>query len=172
TEDPFFAGYPFEFWFDQVTDEEHAATLSLGETVEWLNARIDGLDLEPVQLPELVKHAKSNKIGVFIDGAPRKADYFKDAGQPESTAGGGPFDESSEGLLVTDKMDDETRSGIAAAVSSFSDAVAAADLVFLGANSHLPRAFLAALVAKRFAILSGLSGSGKTQLARSLGQWL
>ena len=33
-------------------------------------------------------------------------------------------------------------------------------------------AFLAAVAAKRFAILSGLSGSGKTLLARSLGQWL
>jgi 5-methylcytosine-specific restriction protein B len=172
TEQAFFPGYPYEFSFDQVTDEELAATLSLPETVEWLNARVDGLDLEPVQLHELVKHAKSNKIGVFIDGAPRKANYFRDAGQPPGSAGGDLSDESGAGFLMTDEMDDGPRSEFDAAVSSFSDAVAAADLVFLGANSHLPKAFLAAVVAKRFAILSGLSGSGKTQLARSLGQWL
>ncbi len=44
--------------------------------------------------------------------------------------------------------------------------------MFLGANRDLPHAFVAALAAKRFALLSGLSGSGKTQLARALGQWL
>ncbi len=33
------------------------------------------------------------------------------------------------------------------------------------------RSFLAAAIAKRFVILTGLSGSGKTQLALRLGEW-
>ena len=58
TETPFFSGYPFEFRFDEVTDEVLGATLGMDEAAEWLNARVDGLDLESVQLPELVKHAE------------------------------------------------------------------------------------------------------------------
>lgn len=171
-DDEFFPGYRFEFRFDRITDEHLDTSSSMNETVEWLNARVDGLGLEPVQLPELVRHAKSNKIGVFIDGAPRKADYFRDAGQPTIKSSAGLFDDSavdhdpagSERVAVESKFGD--------AASSFAQAVEEANIVFLGANRDLPRAFLAALAAKRFALLSGLSGSGKTQLARALGQWL
>jgi len=53
----------------------------------------------------------------------------------------------------------------------FADAVEKSGLTF-GATSTLVRAFLAGVLAKPFAVLAGLSGSGKTQLAMRLGDWL
>lgn len=38
-------------------------------------------------------------------------------------------------------------------------------------GSHLVRSFLSSVLAKPFAILTGLAGSGKTQLAMRLGEW-
>ncbi|OBI89888.1 hypothetical protein A5661_03600 [Mycobacterium asiaticum] len=52
----------------------------------------------------------------------------------------------------------------------FADAVQASGLRF-PAGSHLVRSFLSSLLAKPFAILTGLAGSGKTQLAMRLGEW-
>jgi len=51
---------------------------------------------------------------------------------------------------------------------TFRDAVYKANLRF---DEDLVRAFVASLVTRRFAILTGLSGSGKTRLAMALGQW-
>lgn len=53
----------------------------------------------------------------------------------------------------------------------FADAVEKSGLTF-GSASTLVRAFLSGVLAKPFAILAGLSGSGKTQLAMRLGDWL
>ncbi|MEV4619953.1 hypothetical protein AB0J74_14755 [Asanoa sp. NPDC049573] len=53
----------------------------------------------------------------------------------------------------------------------FVDAVATSGLTF-GPESTLVRAFLSGILAKPFAVLTGLSGSGKTQLAMRLGDWL
>lgn len=44
-------------------------------------------------------------------------------------------------------------------------------LVFGDGHDQLVRSFIASLATKPFAILTGLSGSGKTQLAMGLGQW-
>jgi 5-methylcytosine-specific restriction protein B len=171
TSAPFFAGYPHEFRFDEVTDEPLSPALTLDETVTYLNTHVPGLDLDPVQLPELIKHAKSNKIGAFIDGAPRKADYFASIKRATPSAPtGDPAREA--GLTVTDTSAPSSTDPFGVAAASFRDAVQRSGLVFLEANEHLPQAFLAAVAAKRFAILSGLSGSGKTMLARALGQWL
>ncbi|MBB3747685.1 MoxR-like ATPase [Mycolicibacterium sp. BK634] len=52
----------------------------------------------------------------------------------------------------------------------FADAVEASGLRF-PAGSNLIRSFLSSLLAKPFAILTGLAGSGKTQLAMRLGEW-
>jgi MoxR-like ATPase len=52
----------------------------------------------------------------------------------------------------------------------FADAVKASGLRF-PADSNLVRSFLSSLLAKPFAILTGLAGSGKTQLAMRLGEW-
>jgi 5-methylcytosine-specific restriction protein B len=52
----------------------------------------------------------------------------------------------------------------------FAFAVEASGLRF-PAGSNLVRSFLSSLLAKPFAILTGLAGSGKTQLAMRLGEW-
>jgi 5-methylcytosine-specific restriction protein B len=52
----------------------------------------------------------------------------------------------------------------------FANAVDASGLRF-PAGSHLVPSFLSSLLAKPFAILTGLAGSGKTQLAMRLGEW-
>lgn len=53
---------------------------------------------------------------------------------------------------------------------NFADAVNASGLRY-PAGSNLIRSFLSSLLAKPFAILTGLAGSGKTQLAMRLGEW-
>jgi 5-methylcytosine-specific restriction protein B len=52
----------------------------------------------------------------------------------------------------------------------FAVAVEASGLRF-PAGSNLVRSFLSSLLAKPFAILTGLAGSGKTQLAMRIGEW-
>ncbi|BBG00923.1 MULTISPECIES: McrB family protein [Pseudonocardia] len=54
--------------------------------------------------------------------------------------------------------------------SGFAAAVETSRLTFPAAEALVP-SFLAGLLAKPFAILTGLSGSGKTQLAMRLGEW-
>ena len=58
-----------------------------------------------------------------------------------------------------------------AAADTFSLALQSVDLKFGANHERFVRTFLASLVAKRFVILAGLSGSGKTQIAQKLGQW-
>lgn len=164
--DPFFEGYPFEFRFADSSDEVLDPMRSVVETTDWLNTHIDELGLAPDQLATLVGHAKSNKVGLFIDGAPRMADFF-------STSATTSDDGVSPSLFVSSESEPAVdASALTAAIDAFAVAVETSGLRFLGANAELPRALLASLVAKRFAILTGLSGSGKTLLARALGQWL
>lgn len=67
---------------------------------------------------------------------------------------------------------EEVRPDIGAAASSFATALARAHVWFGRNHDELTRALLVSLVAKPFAILTGLSGSGKTQIAVRLGEWL
>ncbi|MFN8100212.1 MAG: hypothetical protein U0Q20_01180 [Mycobacterium sp.] len=55
-------------------------------------------------------------------------------------------------------------------VHDFSEAVKASGLRF-PEGSNLVRSFVSSLLAKPFVILTGLAGSGKTQLAMRLGEW-
>jgi MoxR-like ATPase len=57
---------------------------------------------------------------------------------------------------------------IAVAASTFVSAVEKTGMLL---REDDVQAFLAALMTKPFAILTGLSGSGKTQLAKRLGEW-
>lgn len=59
-----------------------------------------------------------------------------------------------------------------AAADAFSLALLEANLRFGVNHERFVRTFLASLAAKRFVILAGASGSGKTQIAQKLGQWL
>jgi len=64
--------------------------------------------------------------------------------------------------------------GFAAIVTAAADALYVAGLRFGDTTAHRARVrdFLASLATRRFVVLAGLSGSGKTQLARRVGQWL
>lgn len=56
-------------------------------------------------------------------------------------------------------------------VAEFSAALLAANVSFGAEHEEVVRLFLASLMAKPFVILTGLSGSGKTQIALKLGEW-
>lgn len=57
-------------------------------------------------------------------------------------------------------------------ISEFDSAIDESGLIFSGVNVSLPAVFLRGLLVKRFCLLGGLAGSGKTQLAKSFGKWL
>ena len=161
---PFHEGYPFQFQFEDAVDEVLSPHQSVAEVTQWLNAHVDGLELQPDQLSTLVGHAKSNKVGLFVDGAARTATYFDPpAASTPSSAATAPATPAAPTTAPT---------SVGKALLGFAQSVDDAGLRFGGLNDDLPEAFLASLVAKRFALLSGLSGSGKTLLARALGQWI
>jgi hypothetical protein len=58
------------------------------------------------------------------------------------------------------------------AIDDFKSSIDDSGLVFSSQNELLPTMFLRAALVKRFCILGGLAGSGKTQLAKALGKWL
>ena len=64
------------------------------------------------------------------------------------------------------------RADLSAVVESLSAAMAKAHLRFGARHEELVRVFVSSLAAKRFLILTGLSGSGKTQLALRFGEWV
>jgi 5-methylcytosine-specific restriction protein B len=59
-----------------------------------------------------------------------------------------------------------------AVATSFATALRECGLVFGASHMDFVRLFLVSLATKRFVILTGLSGSGKTQVALRLGEWL
>jgi 5-methylcytosine-specific restriction enzyme B len=65
----------------------------------------------------------------------------------------------------------ESTINLATVYRQFAHAVEESGLAF-GPTSTLVRSFLSGILAKPFVILTGLSGSGKTQLAMRLGDWL
>jgi 5-methylcytosine-specific restriction enzyme B len=64
------------------------------------------------------------------------------------------------------------KADIRAAINSFSQALRAARVDFGTRHDELAAAFVCSLLAKPFVILTGLSGSGKTQIAVRFGEWL
>ncbi|WP_129777079.1 McrB family protein [Peristeroidobacter soli] len=66
----------------------------------------------------------------------------------------------------------EVQADLAAAAESFAAALREANVLFGRQHDELIRIVLASLVTKPFLILTGLSGSGKTQIAVRLGEWL
>jgi 5-methylcytosine-specific restriction enzyme B len=57
-------------------------------------------------------------------------------------------------------------------VNHFSNALTVSHISFGAHHQDLVRSFVTSLVTKRFVILTGLSGSGKTQIAMRFGEWL
>jgi 5-methylcytosine-specific restriction protein B len=64
------------------------------------------------------------------------------------------------------------RRDLAAIHSDFSAALRQSRVSFGRKHDDIVRAFIAALATKRLLILTGLSGSGKTQIALRLGDWM
>jgi len=64
------------------------------------------------------------------------------------------------------------RKDLRAVVETFAAALRESRVSFGTNHDDIVRAFVASLAAKRLAILTGLSGSGKTQLALRFGEWL
>ena len=56
--------------------------------------------------------------------------------------------------------------------ASFSDRLRQSHISFGQRHAEVTRAFVASLATKRFVILTGLSGSGKTQIGLRFGEWL
>ncbi|GEM_PF-1254397 len=68
-------------------------------------------------------------------------------------------------------VEDPVERDLAAICGRFTEAVDATGLTFGEDGADFVRAFLASNLTKRFVILTGLSGSGKTQIAKKLGDW-
>lgn len=170
TPSPFFAGFPQQFWFDLITDEEFGSPVDLTTASAFLNDQCPGLGIDADKLCRLLSNARSAKAGMYFDGEPRLADYFKGRGSPATTPR--PVQPAPPAQQPSTPPRPTTVDPLAEAVDGFISSVKASGLVFAGINEDLPRAFLSGLMAKRFVLLTGLSGSGKTQLARAFGQWL
>jgi 5-methylcytosine-specific restriction enzyme B len=87
-------------------------------------------------------------------------------------ANDGPLLDAPNVTLVEDAQALDVRPDLGAAAISFSAALSQAHVSFGAAHDDLVRALLASLTTKPFVILTGLSGSGKTQIALRLGEWL
>ncbi len=152
---PPFPGFQYVFEFDRIDEFTPPEQVPLEAAAAWMVERGVADALSADLLAGLVTRAKSNRVGIMIDGEEKMAPDFPDERKPAS-AGGEVDNGSSQG------------EGFAEFVS----AVERAGLRFGGTSEHLPAAFAAAVATKRFVILSGLSGSGKTQLAIALGRWV
>jgi MoxR-like ATPase len=168
---PFFEGFPHEFRFDLLDDFGFGSEADLADAAEALCARVEGLDVTAEQLRELLSNARSSKVGMFYDGMPRKASYFKNFDEIPTLGTVEKTDQSRPSAVDSDGLDDHSLHPFGSAALAFRNAVADTGLVFEGLNKNLPMALFAAVAAKRFVILTGMSGSGKTQLARALGSW-
>ncbi len=152
---PRFEGFPFVFEFDQLDAFSLPEQVPIARAASWLIEK--GVDdaLSADLLKGLVVRAKSNKVGIMIDGEEKKAGDFPGSGAPGL----------GDSIVPEESSHDD-------GFTAFVSAVERAGLRFGGTSEHLPAAFAAAVATKRFVILSGLSGSGKTQLAIALGRWV
>lgn len=161
---PFFAGFPHEFWFELIEDREFDPPVDLAGASAFLNDKLPGLGLDDGKLLSVLSNGRSAKVGMYFDGEPRLAAYFKDLSPKSAPGSGGVAPGATPAVIPSGPLAD--------VADEFCGRVEAAGLRFGGINGPLPRAFLAALMAKRFVLLTGLAGSGKTQLARAFGNWL
>lgn len=84
------------------------------------------------------------------------------------------WNEPAESERVENVKPTTEASGVSLAdvCEAFSAAVRASHLDYGGRHEDLVRSFITSLATKRFVLLTGLSGSGKTRLAIAFGQWL
>lgn len=83
-------------------------------------------------------------------------------GGPEKPAGGDGAPKPLGGATST----------LSAVCTAFSTALQSCGVTFGARHEEVTRSFVVSLATKRFVILTGLSGSGKTQLGLRFGEWL
>jgi MoxR-like ATPase len=83
-----------------------------------------------------------------------------------------PKQEANEASGSDNTIKISPRLDLSAVVESFAASLGESHISFGVRHSDVVRSFVASLAAKRFVILTGLSGSGKTQLALKFGEWL
>lgn len=169
---PRFPGFGYQFSFTKLQHEPLSGPLSLMDAAAWLNHTIDGLALSTADFTTLISTAKASSLAAYEKGAPQTADSYSN--RPRLPV---PLSPGQERVPAPSETTGTTTSGtmpaaINAAANAFVQAVGDSGLVFKELNETLPKAFFAAIATKPFAILTGLSGSGKTALALALGQWL
>lgn len=167
TSSPYFEGYPYEFWFDRVEEWEFSDPVDLAHASSLMNETVSGLNLDQNKLLAVLSNGRSSSMGMFFDGEPRLTDYFTKA----KLSGASQMQSATDQLPAGAPPVKAVKAELQLAADDFAEAVASSGLIFAGSNQHLPRSFLAAAIAKKFVLLTGLSGSGKTQIARVLGQW-
>lgn len=75
-------------------------------------------------------------------------------------------------VVVQPPTPEEVRGRFALFTNEFAGALTASHLRFGQAHDDFVRTFVASLATKPFVILTGLSGSGKTQIAQQFGHWV
>ena len=70
------------------------------------------------------------------------------------------------------QTEDEDLPSLADVHAEFAARLRGAGLIFGSSHDQVVRRFLASVMTKRFVILTGLSGSGKTQIALKFGEWV
>ena len=78
----------------------------------------------------------------------------------------------TEGIQEDDAHSAVPIADLSAVMQRFAQALRDCNLSFGARHEQLVRAFVASLASKPFVILTGLSGSGKTQIAIRFGEWL
>ena len=130
TSTPYVEGYPHEFRFDLVADDPITPAVPLAGAAELLNERIKDLSITGEHLRQLLSNARSAKAGMYVDGEPRLARYFR---QWQKSQPGAPLPAPSAVAAPAAVVSTSTQP-FATAAAHFARVVADAGLIFDGAN--------------------------------------
>ena len=129
---------------------------------------------EPIALAAIPEHLRTPSSGPFTSVGSVQQGYLYAIAEEFSNELADRFPELRDALgargAVNNAGGDEATVSPHAIFEHLAAAVHASGLTF-PAEGNLVRSFVSSLLAKPFCILTGLSGSGKTQLAIRLGEW-
>ena len=144
-------------------------------------------DRTPLWPDETDEHQYPYRIGLEILSSVRDFDYnrlplevnklFQTSATKQGRAFVGTFDSTDQILLSLGASDmpekaADPEGSIEDVVELFASALKKAHVDYGDRHDDLVRRFVSSLATKRFLILTGLSGSGKTKLAQAFGEWL
>ena len=128
---------------------------------------------DPIALAAIPEHLRVPVSGPFTSVGSVQQGYLYPVDEKLAAELADRFPELREVLIGYNQVEPEPPAATVSPADlheSFAAAVEAAGLRF-PPGGNLVRSFLSSLLTKPFAILTGLSGSGKTQLAMRLGEW-